>query len=60
VGALMDKSMNMTQNVFSKKYNYISIDKEQDKILTHIYLLNKKKVLMVKTNPNNKNNKRKI
>ncbi len=56
----MDKSMNMTQNVFSKKYNYISIDKEQDKILTHIYLLNKKKVLMVKTNPNNKNNKRKI
>ncbi len=29
--------MSIAQNVFSKKYNYIPINKEQDKMLTDIF-----------------------
>ena len=39
VGTIMDKNkfMTMAQNTFSKKYSYLAINKEEDKILTDIF-----------------------
>jgi hypothetical protein len=39
VGSAMDKKefLQLAQNVFSKKYQYVAINKEEDKIITDIF-----------------------